>query len=45
MQEKTPGETKAYWFQSLHESSIDEVNSISSHLDEPAQTKSTEDEG
>ena len=45
VQEKTPGETEAYQFQILRERSVDEDNSTSSHLDEPAQTKSTEDEG
>ena len=45
VQEKTPGETEAYWFQILRKSSVDEVNNTSSHLDELAQTKSTEDEG
>ena len=42
VQEKNPGETEAYQFQSLHKSSVDEVNNTLSHHEEPSQTRPKE---
>ena len=43
--DKTPCENKAYLFQILHEISIHQVNNTLSHLNEPTQITSIEDEG